>query len=92
LMARGRRPADYPPGGFRGYFARVEEIIPLHTAAGFETLTLAGVEPAISADDESYNRLAGPQRQKCLDLLAAVSAEPSLVGASRHLLYIGRRP
>ena len=92
FMARGRRPDDYPPGGFRGYFARVEEIIPLHTAAGFETLTLAGVEPAISADDESYNRLAGPQRQKWLDLLEAVSAEPSLVGASRHLLYIGRRP
>ena len=63
LLARGRRPDEYPRGGFRGYFARAAEIAPLHEAIGFETLTRADVEPAICVDDESCNRLQGKQRQ-----------------------------
>lgn len=92
LLARGQRPHDAPRGGFRGYFARVSEIAPLHEAVGFETLTVVGIEPAISADDESYNRLQGNQRRRWLDLLYEISTEPSIIGASRHLLYVGRKP
>lgn len=91
FLNQGRRPDDWPKGGFRGYFATVEEIAPLHEAVGFSTLVLAGVEPAISADDESYNRLQGEERRAWLDLLYTVSAEPATVGASRHLLYIGQK-
>jgi S-adenosylmethionine-dependent methyltransferase len=91
LLERGHRPDEYPRGGFRGYFARVSEIAPLHEAIGFETLTVAGVEPGISADDESYNRLQGKQRQLWLDLFYEMSTEESILGASRHLLYIGRK-
>jgi S-adenosylmethionine-dependent methyltransferase len=91
LMRKGRRPDSYPRGGFRGYFAVVSEIVPLHEALGFETLVLAGVDPAISADDESYNRLQGKQRQLWLDLLYEISTEKSIIGASRHLLYIGKK-
>jgi SAM-dependent methyltransferase len=91
LLATGRRPDDSPRGGFRGYFAQVSEIAPLHEAIGFETLTVAGVEPAISADDESYNRLQRRQRQLWLDLLYDMSTERSIIGASRHLLYVGRK-
>ena len=91
VLEHGRDPADWPRSGFRGYFATVEEIAPLHESIGFETITLAAVEPAISADDESYNQLKGQQRQLWLDLLYQVSTEPSTLGASRHLLYIGRK-
>jgi SAM-dependent methyltransferase len=91
LLEKGRRPDDLPRGGFRGYFARVSEIKPLHEALGIQTLVLAGVEPAISADDESYNRLQAPQRDLWLDLLFEVSSDPTTIGASRHLLYIGRK-
>jgi SAM-dependent methyltransferase len=92
LLENGRSPDNLPRNGaFRGYFATVSEIAPLHEALGFETLALVGVEPAISADDESYNRLQGEQRQRWLDLLYKISAEKSIVGASRHLLYIGRK-
>ncbi len=91
LLTKGKRPDEYPRGGFRGYFARVSEIAPLHEAVGFETITVVGVEPAISADDESYNKLQGTQRQLWLDLLNEISAENSIIGASRHLLYIGRK-
>jgi S-adenosylmethionine-dependent methyltransferase len=91
LLESGKRPEGYPRGGFRGYFVIVDEIAPLHEAIGFETLTLAGTEPAISADDESYNKLQGRQRQLWLDFLAEISTDRSILGASRHLLYIGRK-
>ena len=87
----GRDPDGLPKEGFRGYFAKVCEIAPLHEEAGFETLTVAGVEPGISADDESYNRLQDRQRKLWLDLFFEASTERSIVGASRHLLYIGRK-
>jgi S-adenosylmethionine-dependent methyltransferase len=91
LLERGQRPDESLRGGFRGYFAQISEIAPLHEAMGFETLTVAGVEPAISADDESYNMLQGQQRQHWLDLLYEISTEKSIIGASRHLLYVGRK-
>jgi S-adenosylmethionine-dependent methyltransferase len=91
ILERGRSPEDYPKGGFRGYFALSDEIVPLHEEIGFETLVLAGVEPAISANDESYNRLQGEQRQHWLDLLYKISTEKSIIGASRHFLYVGRK-
>jgi len=91
FLERGKRPDSYPRGGFRGYFAYAAEIAPLHEALGFETLVVAGVEPGISADDESYNQLPPEQRQLWLDLLYKISAEQSIIGASRHLLYIGKK-
>ena len=62
-----------------------------YEALGLQTVVLAGVEPAISADDESYNKLQGSQRDKWLDLLFEVSSDETTVGASRHLLYVGRK-
>lgn len=91
ILTQGKNPANPRSGGFRGYFARISEIAPLHEEMGFETLTITGVEPAISADDESYNKLEGLQRQLWLDALYEISREPSILGASRHLLYVGRK-
>jgi S-adenosylmethionine-dependent methyltransferase len=87
----GKRPDQFPRGGFRGYFARAEEITPLHEAIGFQTILLAGVEPAISADDESYNSLEDLQRELWLNLFEEISTQESIIGASRHLLYIGSK-
>ncbi len=92
VMERGHDPPDRHKGGFRGYFARAEEIAPLHESVGFVTDVLAGVEPAISADDEAYNVLEGERRRLWLDLLYEISAEPTQVAASGHLLYIGHKP
>jgi SAM-dependent methyltransferase len=91
ILEQGKNPNHVPGSGFRGYFAHISEIAPLHERIGFETLTLAGVEPAISAEDESYNKLEGKQRQLWLDLFYEISTEKSILGASRHLLYVGRK-
>jgi len=92
VIERGQDPEDRPKGGFRGYFASVEEIAPLHETSGFKTIVPAGVEPAISGDDEIYNRLEGKRRKLWLDLLYELSREASLVASSQHLLYIGQKP
>src|SRR6266498_443598 len=91
LLMRGKRADDSRKGGFRGYFAQPSEMAPLHEAIGFETRIVAGVEPVISADDESYNKLQGKQRQLWLDLFYELSTEQSIMAASRHLLYIGQK-
>jgi S-adenosylmethionine-dependent methyltransferase len=91
VLEKGQRPNHYPRGGFRGYLAQPAEITPLHEEIGFDTLVVAGVEPTIGADDESYNRLQGKQREQWLDLLYAISTERSILGASRHILYIGQK-
>ena len=92
LVQRGHRSPDAPRGGFRGYFVRLAEIAPMHEAVGFHTARITGVEPAISADDESFNRLQGSQRDLWLDLLFEVSADQSMVASSRHILYVGHKP
>jgi hypothetical protein len=91
VLKNGKRPDDYPRGGFRGYLVHPDEIVPLHEEVGFHTIVLAGVEPAIAADDESYNKLHGKQREEWLDLLYSISTEKSILGVSRHLLYIGEK-
>lgn len=91
VLESGKCPDDFPGGGFSGCLTQISEIAPLHEALGFETLVLAAVEPLIAADDESYNKLRGKQRQLWLDLLYEISTERSILGASRHLLYIGKK-
>lgn len=92
LVQHGRRPAGALKGGFRGYFVRLNEVAPMHETVGFRTLKIAGVEPAISADDDSYNKLEGKQRELWLDLLFEISGDQSMVASSRHILYIGEKP
>lgn len=91
LLDHGTRPHAAPRGGFRGYFSRTSEIVPSYESVGFEKITLAAVEPVIAAHDESYNILTGDERAAWLDLLDEVCTDPSILGASRHLLYVGRK-
>ncbi|HTY82482.1 MAG TPA: class I SAM-dependent methyltransferase [Dehalococcoidales bacterium] len=79
------------PGNFRGYFATVPEIGPLHKRAGFKKILVAGIEPGVPSNDENYNRLEPELKRLWLDLLFSISTENSILGASRHILYIGKR-
>ena len=78
----------YKPDNFRAYFATPEGIPPLHEKAGFKTLALTGLETA-GVRDEIYNGLSAKRREQWLDLLFSISAQPSIIGASNHILYIG---
>jgi S-adenosylmethionine-dependent methyltransferase len=74
------------------YFAYPSEIGPLMEKVGFETLNLIGCEGIIAANEEQINRLTGGAWQAWVDLNYQLSKEPSLHGASDHLLYVGRKP
>jgi S-adenosylmethionine-dependent methyltransferase len=78
----------YKPGNFRGYFATPEEILPLHEKAGFRMLALAGIETAGMRDD-IYGGVSGKRQEMWLDLLFSISEQPSIIGASNHMLYVG---
>ena len=80
----------YQKGNFRGYFAAPEEIIPMHEKIGFKKIVLAGIE-AGGVRDEPYNSLKGKRRDMWLDLLFSISTQPSIIGASNHILYIGEK-
>jgi S-adenosylmethionine-dependent methyltransferase len=73
---------------FRGYFATPEEIPSLHQKAGFKMLALAGIETAGMRDD-IYASVSGRRQQRWLDLLFSISAQPSIIGAANHILYVG---
>jgi SAM-dependent methyltransferase len=74
------------------YFHQPEEIVPELERAGFEACSVLAVEgPAwIIPDVETW--IDDPAaREQLLALLRRVEAEPSLWGASAHLLAIGRK-
>lgn len=91
VIQRGKD-SDHPSPeiGFRGYFAKVAEVKQLLKKAGFKKLVLAGMEP-VGADDQRYKELQGKRRQLWLDLFFAISTEETAIGASSHLLYIGKK-
>lgn len=91
IIKRGRDLENYPKGGFRGYFCTCEEIASLFSGENIQSLVLAAVEPCIASEDEIYNRLDGETRKCWLDLLYQLSTEKTIIGASRHLLHIGKK-
>ena len=74
---------------FRAYFVTVPEIEPLHARFGFRTLALTGIE---LIPDEAYEKLSADERRLWLDLLVRIGTEPSVIGNSCHILYIGEKP
>ncbi|MGE3075961.1 MAG: class I SAM-dependent methyltransferase [Dehalococcoidia bacterium] len=83
------------PGRFdAGYGARPEEIGPFFESHGFATealLAAEGFAPPVSAELEAMRDANPAAFAAALDTLEATAAEPSILGAANHLLYIGRR-
>ncbi|RJE87664.1 class I SAM-dependent methyltransferase [Paenibacillus sp. 1011MAR3C5] len=83
-------------GRFTGvYFEKIERIIPQMEEEGFETLNLIGSDSFASALDHQayeYWRDQGEEvYHQLMELVMELSMNPSMLGSSTHLLYIGRR-
>ncbi|HTX93271.1 MAG TPA: class I SAM-dependent methyltransferase [Anaerolineales bacterium] len=89
LLATGIH--DSGEGFADAYFAHPDEVIPLGESAGFTTLRLMGCEGILAEREDYVNSLTGPARQLWLDFNYRFAQEPSLLGASDHLLYVGRK-
>jgi ubiquinone/menaquinone biosynthesis C-methylase UbiE len=89
---RHRNPTGDPAYFTTAYFHRPEELAEECEAAGLaheETLAVEG--PAWLLSDLEARLEDDRRRSVLLDALAAVEAEPALLGASAHLLVVARR-
>ncbi len=89
LLATGIH--DNGEGFTDAYFAHPDEVIPLGESAGFNTLRLMGCEGVLAGHEEYVNSLSGADHDFWLELNYRMAQEPCLLGASDHLLYIGRK-
>jgi 2-polyprenyl-3-methyl-5-hydroxy-6-metoxy-1,4-benzoquinol methylase len=91
ILETGKNKA-HPGNSFPdSYFAHPDEIKPLMEGADFETAALVGCEGIVAGHEEHINQLDGKLWKQWLDLNYRFSHEPSLYGASDHLLYIGQK-
>jgi len=91
-----RNPDDHPRWFTTSYFHRPEELEREVGAAAFEMLDLLAVEGAVGAAAETHaldGWLDDPaKRDVLLRAIRRVEAEPSLLGASPHVMAFATRP
>lgn len=92
LLEDGLNPAHEDSAFPDSFFVHPDEITPLMTDGGFEALALQGCEGIIAGHEETINALEGEAWEAWVALNYSLGREPSLYGASDHLLYIGLRP
>lgn len=76
------------------YFFNLEDIDPFMESIGFETLDLIGstnIGTLLTADQMRYWREKKADYAALLKLLIKTAKEPSVLGVSSHLLYMGRK-
>lgn len=84
---------DQPPTTFtNAYYAHPREIVPLMEKRGLRTLCLVGCEGIVAGHDGKVNELTGEGWEAWVDLNYELGQDPTLYGASDHLLYVGEKP
>lgn len=73
------------------YFAHPDEVIPLVESAGFETVLRMGCEGVVAGHENFVNSLEGEKFEFWADLNYRIAKDPAAIGASDHILYIGRK-
>ncbi|MCJ7716293.1 MAG: class I SAM-dependent methyltransferase [Anaerolineales bacterium] len=73
------------------YFAHPDEVQPLMEDCGFETIKVIGCEGIVAGHEEEVNKLQGLDWETWVDLNYKLGQDPSLFGASDHMLYIGKK-
>lgn len=83
------------PGGFTaGYGFRPEAIAPFFEGHGFTTLALVaseGIVPDLQGELAALATADPAAYRATLDAVLNTAADPSILGLSNHLLYVGRK-
>ena len=75
------------------YFHRPEDLFQELESAGFGDVQVFGVEgPGWMLSDLDARWENAPLKRDLLDVALALECEPSILGASAHLLGVGRKP
>jgi S-adenosylmethionine-dependent methyltransferase len=78
--------------GFVAYFARPDELAPLCRSVGLDVVTVLGVEGVTSGHGDRVNALTGEAWEYWVDVNYQIAQEPSMLGASEHMLVVASRP
>ncbi len=90
LLTTGRNEGD-TDGFTDAYFAHPDEIIPLGEAAGFKTLLRLGCEGVVAGHESYVNSLTGTDFEQWAELNYRIGKDPTAIGASDHILYLGQK-
>jgi ubiquinone/menaquinone biosynthesis C-methylase UbiE len=88
-----RNSVNHPAYFTTAYFHRPEELAGEVRSAGFCEVRIIGIEgPAWSTKRFSETWDNPPQREKLMEFLSLIEQEPSILGASAHLMAVAERP
>jgi ubiquinone/menaquinone biosynthesis C-methylase UbiE len=74
------------------YFTHPSEVRPLMEGAGFQSLQLLPSEGLLSQNEAKVNALDEAGFAAWADLNYRIAKDPTVAGASEHLLWVGRKP
>ena len=92
LFETGMNPAHENSTFPDSYFSHPDDIQPFMAEAGFRMELLQGCEGLIAGHEDLVNSIDGELWADWVELNYRVGREPSMLGASDHLLYVGRKP
>ncbi len=93
VSGQHRNPTNHPAYFTTAYFHRPEDLAAEVREAGFDDARILAVEgPAWSAALFPQAWEDTVQRQSLLEILSLVEEEPSITGASAHLMAVAHRP
>ncbi len=93
LLATGTLPPRHKDElEFTAHFDHPGEVGPLCQSAGFEVLTILGVEGLVDRIESEVNALSGEAWDAWVDLNYRVAPDPSIHGCTAHLLVIAAKP
>lgn len=92
ILASGTSVVGENSGFTDAHFIHPTDVKPLLEGAGFESLDLIGVEALVDMIEEKVNELTGENWEAWVDLSYRAGRDPCLMGASSHLLWVGRKP
>jgi S-adenosylmethionine-dependent methyltransferase len=83
---------DQPPTTFtQAYYVHPGEVLSLMESQNLRTLCLIGCEGIVAGHDGKVNELTGEAWEAWADLNYKLGQDPTLYGASDHLLYVGEK-
>jgi SAM-dependent methyltransferase len=92
LIEQGINPAHETSTFPDSYFAHPDEIEPAMALGGFHMEALQGCEGILAGHEEAVNEIEGELWNDWVELNYRAGREPTLRGASDHLLYVGSKP
>ena len=92
LIEQGINPAHETSTFPDSYFAHPDEIEPAMALGGFHMEALQGCEGILAGHEEVVNEIEGEVWNDWVELNYRAGREPTLRGASDHLLYVGSKP